>query len=150
MNRKLLSSHANMWLALGLSEAVFAVQSHAFHLAFTTVIGLAAYQAVIALARNSEDFDTWDGVLMTGANVALLFPVLAIPIIFGGLRSRRLRDLTPALVVSNSHAFWSACTCATTIVQHWCFCPGRMQGVSDFVWAFLAPAALGVVLDRKL
>ncbi|CAL5227480.1 g10457 [Coccomyxa viridis] len=73
-------------------------KSHAFHLAFTTVIGLAAYQAVIALARNSEDFDTWDGVLMTGANVALLFPVLAIPIIFGGLRSRRLRDLTPALM----------------------------------------------------
>lgn len=71
------------------------LQSHAFHLAFTTVIGLAAYQAVIALARNSEDFDTWDGVLMTGANVALLFPILAIPIIFGGLRSRRLRDLSP-------------------------------------------------------
>lgn len=79
---------------------MLALQSHAFHLAFTTVIGLAAYQAVIALARNSEDFDTWDGVLMTGANVALLFPVLAIPIIFGGLRSRRLRDLTPALMVS--------------------------------------------------
>ncbi len=87
-------------MVLGLCEAIFAVQSHAFHLAFTTVIGLAAYQAVIALARNSEDFDTWDGVLMTGANVALLFPVLAIPIIFGGLRSRRLRDLTPALMVS--------------------------------------------------
>ena len=75
------------------------LQSHAFHLAFTTVIGLAAYQAVIALARNSEDFDTWDGVLMTGANVALLFPILAIPIIFGGLRSRRLRDLSPTLEV---------------------------------------------------
>lgn len=85
---------------LGLNKAFPAVQSHAFHLAFTTVIGLAAYQAVIALARNSEDFDTWDGVLMTGANVALLFPVLAIPIIFGGLRSRRLRNLSPALVVS--------------------------------------------------
>ena len=64
------------------------MQSHAFHLAFTTVIGLAAYQAVIALARNSEDFDTWDGVLMTGANIVLLFPILAIPMIFGGLRSR--------------------------------------------------------------
>ena len=89
---------------LGLSEAFPAVQSHAFHLAFTTVIGLAAYQAVIALARNSEDFDTWDGVLMTGANVALLFPVLAIPIIFGGLRSRRLRNLSPALVVSHPNA----------------------------------------------
>jgi hypothetical protein len=76
------------------------LQSHAFHLAFTTVIGLAAYQAVIALARNSEDFDTWDGVLMTGANVALLFPILAIPIIFGGLRSRRLRDLSPTSEVN--------------------------------------------------
>ena len=76
------------------------MQSHAFHLAFTTVIGLAAYQAVIALARNSEDFDTWDGVLMTGANVALLFPVLAIPMIFGGLRSRRLRDLSPVIEVN--------------------------------------------------
>ncbi|CAK0754435.1 hypothetical protein CVIRNUC_002297 [Coccomyxa viridis] len=70
-------------------------KSHAFHLAFTTVIGLASYQAVIALARNSEDFDTWDGVLMTGANIVLLFPILAIPMIFGGLRSRRLRDLSP-------------------------------------------------------
>ena len=86
--------------SLGPTEVYHVVQSHAFHLAFTTVIGLAAYQAVIAIARNSEDFDTWDGVLMTGANVALLFPVLAIPMIFGGLRSRRLRDLSPALLVS--------------------------------------------------
>lgn len=70
-------------------------QSHAFHLACTTVLGLAAYQAVIALARNSEGFDFWGGVLMTGANATLLFPMLAIPIIFGGLRSRRLRDLSP-------------------------------------------------------
>lgn len=75
------------------------MQSHAFHLAFTTVIGLASYQAVIALARNSEDFDTWDGVLMTGANIVLLFPILAIPMIFGGLRSRRLRDLSPLVEV---------------------------------------------------
>lgn len=71
-------------------------QSHAFHLACTTVLGLAAYQAVIAVARNSEGFDFWGGVLMTGANATLLFPMLAIPIIFGGLRSRRLRDLSPA------------------------------------------------------
>ncbi|KAK9916344.1 hypothetical protein WJX75_001567 [Coccomyxa subellipsoidea] len=70
-------------------------KSHAFHLACTTVLGLAAYQAVIALARNSEGFDFWGGVLMTGANATLLFPMLAIPIIFGGLRSRRLRDLSP-------------------------------------------------------
>ena len=118
---------ANIWPILGLSEAFLALQSHAFHLAFTTVIGLAAYQAVIALARNSEDFDTWDGVLMTGANVALLFPVLAIPIIFGGLRSRRLRDLSPALVVSQSTcAFRSVCMCVTTkgcaaaVPKAWC------------------------------
>ena len=70
-------------------------QSHAFHLAMTAVIGLAAYQAVIALARSSEGFDVWGGVLMCGANAALLIPVLAVPLIFGGLRSRRLRDLSP-------------------------------------------------------
>lgn len=89
--------------SISMIETMAAVQSHAFHLAFTTVIGLAAYQAVIALARNSEDFDTWDGVLMTGANVALLFPILAIPMIFGGLRSRRLRDLSPTLEASSAH-----------------------------------------------
>lgn len=63
------------------------------------MVGLAAYQAVIALARNSEGFDFWGGVLMTGANAALLIPMLAVPLIFGGLRSRRLRDLAPPEVL---------------------------------------------------
>ncbi len=82
-------------LTLSAEQLTARGQSHAFHLACTTVLGLAAYQAVIALARNSEGFDFWGGVLMTGANATLLFPMLAIPIIFGGLRSRRLRDLSP-------------------------------------------------------
>ena len=77
-------------------------QSHAFHLAFTAVVGLAAYQAVIAIARSSEGFDFWGGVLMTGANAALLIPVLAVPLIFGGLRSRRLRDLAPPEVTARA------------------------------------------------
>ena len=74
-------------------------QAHAFHLAFTAVVGLAAYQAVIAVARNSEGFDFWGGVLMCGANAALLIPMLAVPLIFGGMRSRRLRDLSPPQVL---------------------------------------------------
>ncbi len=80
------------------ARAGMPAQSHAFHLAFTAVIGLAAYQAVIALARNSEGFDFWGGVLMCGANATLLIPMLAVPMIFGGLRSRRLRDLSPPQV----------------------------------------------------
>ncbi|KAK9831891.1 hypothetical protein WJX81_006335 [Elliptochloris bilobata] len=70
-------------------------KSHAFHLALTAVVGLASYQAVVAIARREESLDFWAGVLTSSAAGILLLPVLAIPLIFGGLRSRRLRDLNP-------------------------------------------------------
>eukprot|EP00884_Botryococcus_braunii_P011942 jgi/Botrbrau1/20749/Bobra.0058s0077.1 len=65
-------------------------KSHAFHLAFTAVVGLAAYQAAIAFARNSGAFQFWAGFLVTCAIAMLLLPILSIPWIFGGLFSRRL------------------------------------------------------------
>ncbi|KAK9818432.1 hypothetical protein WJX72_012528 [[Myrmecia] bisecta] len=65
-------------------------KAHAFHMTFVTVIALAAYQAVIAVVRRSATLDYWAGVLMTSAVAVLLLPVLSVPFIFGGLRSRRL------------------------------------------------------------
>ncbi len=50
---------------------------------------------MVALARQEERLDFWAGVLTSSAAGILLLPVLAIPLIFGGLRSRRLRDLSP-------------------------------------------------------
>ena len=47
------------------------------------------------MARREERLDFWTGVLTSSAAGILLLPVLAIPLIFGGLRSRRLRDLNP-------------------------------------------------------
>ena len=50
----------------------------------------------MAVARREERLDFWAGVLTSSAAGILLLPVLAIPLIFGGLRSRRLRDLSPS------------------------------------------------------
>lgn len=75
------------------------LQSHAFHLAFTAIIGLAIYQGVIAAARSAENIDLWTGVLMIAAIAILLLPVLAVPFIFGGVRAKRAKHrLSPDLV----------------------------------------------------
>ena len=75
------------------------VQSHAFHLAFTAIVGLAIYQAVIAAARNAENLDIWSGILMIAAVAILLLPVLAIPFIFGGIKAKRFKHrLSPDLL----------------------------------------------------
>lgn len=50
---------------------------------------------MVAVARREERLDFWTGVLTSSAAGILLLPVLAIPLIFGGLRSRRLRNLNP-------------------------------------------------------
>ena len=39
----------------------------------------------------AEDLDTWSGVLMIAAMAILLLPILAVPLIFGGLRAKRLK-----------------------------------------------------------
>ncbi|KAK9856798.1 hypothetical protein WJX84_010738, partial [Apatococcus fuscideae] len=38
-------------------------KTHGFHMAFTAVISLAAYQAVIAIAHSSTKLDFWGGIL---------------------------------------------------------------------------------------
>ena len=65
-------------------------------------------QAVVAVARREERLDFWTGVLTSSAAGILLLPVLAIPLIFGGLRSRRLRDLNPQPVRTAARAVSSA------------------------------------------
>lgn len=76
-------------------------KSHAFHLAFTAIIGLAIYQGVIAAARNAGDIDIWSGILMIAAVAILLLPLLAIPFIFGGFKAKKLKPkLSPELLKS--------------------------------------------------
>lgn len=75
------------------------MQAHAFHLAFTAIIGLAIYQGVIAAARNAGDLDIWSGILMIAAVAILLLPLMAIPFIFGGFKAKRQKSrLNPELV----------------------------------------------------
>ena len=61
-------------------------------MAFTAVISLAAYQAVIAIAHSSTALDFWGGILVSSAEIVLLVPLLSLPFIFGGFRSKRLRS----------------------------------------------------------
>ena len=68
------------------------VQTHGFHMAFTAVISLAAYQAVVAIAHNSTSLDLWGGILVSSAEIVLLVPLLSLPFVFGGFRSKRLRS----------------------------------------------------------
>ena len=65
-------------------------------MAFTAVISLAAYQTVIAIAHNSTALDFWGGILVSSAQVVLLVPLLSLPFIFGGIRSKRLRSEIPS------------------------------------------------------
>lgn len=65
-------------------------------MAFTAVISLAAYQTVIAIAHNSTTLDFWGGILVSSAQVVLLVPLLSLPFIFGGIRSKRLRSEIPS------------------------------------------------------
>ena len=64
---------------------------------------------------------------MTGANIVLLFPILAIPMIFGGLRSRRLRDLSPLVEVTSPVP--SSSTRTPCYKRHACY----LLGFSDMV-----------------
>lgn len=65
---------------------------------------------MVAVARREERLDFWTGVLTSSAAGILLLPVLAIPLIFGGLRSRRLRDLNPQPVRTAAQAnLWMPC-----------------------------------------
>ena len=64
-------------------------------MAFTAVISLAAYQTVIAIAHNSTTLDFWGGILVSSAQVVLLVPLLSLPFIFGGIKSKRLRSELP-------------------------------------------------------
>lgn len=67
-------------------------KSHAFHMIFTTVVALAFYQTIIAIARTeATEINFWTGVLMTSAVGVLLMPVIAIPFIFGGPFSAQLQ-----------------------------------------------------------
>ena len=66
------------------------MQSHAFHLTITAVVGMALYQGVAALARNQVPIDFWAGVLIVSAVAILILPILAIPIIFKGIAAKPL------------------------------------------------------------
>lgn len=67
-------------------------KSHAFHMIFTTVVALAFYQTIIAIARTeATEINFWTGVLMTSAVGVLLMPMMAIPFIFGGPRAVQLQ-----------------------------------------------------------
>ena len=91
-----------------------ALQSHAFHLTITAVVGMALYQGVTALARNEVTIDFWAGVLIVTAVAILILPILSIPFIFGGLVAKPLaRDrmnfrakVLPQGLVSCIHAGW--------------------------------------------
>ena len=67
-----------------------ALQSHAFHLTITAVVGMALYQGVTALARNEVTIDFWAGVLIVTAVAILILPILSIPFIFGGIAAKPL------------------------------------------------------------
>ena len=66
------------------------MQSHAFHLTITAVVGMALYQGVTALARNEVTIDFWAGVLIVSAVSILILPILGIPFIFGGITAKPL------------------------------------------------------------
>lgn len=67
-------------------------KSHAYHLAFTAVIGLAAYFGEVAIIRSLIDLDGYEGILIITAVGLLFLPIIAIPFIFGGIRSYPLKS----------------------------------------------------------
>ena len=44
-----------------------------------------------SLMCSIEDLDTWSGVLMVAAMAILLLPILAVPLVFGGTRAKKLK-----------------------------------------------------------
>ena len=78
------------------------MQSHAFHMSLTAVVGLALFQGVAALVRQEAPLDLWGGVLVASAVVILILPICAVPWVFGGTRARPLdseRHPPPAKVL---------------------------------------------------
>ena len=68
------------------------LQSHAFHMSLTAVVGLALFQGVTALVRQEGSLDLWAGVLMVSAVAIMALPICAIPWVFGGTRALPLNS----------------------------------------------------------
>ena len=66
------------------------LQSHAFHMSLTAVVGLALFQGVAALVRQEDPLNIWGGVLVASAVVILILPICAVPWVFGGTRAHPL------------------------------------------------------------
>ena len=87
------------------------MQSHAFHMSLTAVVGLALFQGVTALVRQEGSLDLWGGVLVASAAAILALPICAVPWVFGGTRAYPLNPASdpPSKVRRGPVAAHSSC-----------------------------------------